>query len=135
MSLIATWSGLRPPKLTPWSKRGTWWRSGASAVSFGVHFIKQKLLGTPNKIWKDLGPVSFWSCGHSLSRGVYKKIVVYVPNSAWPWKAIVWLSQHALVIKHNLYYNYLFKTSFKSLHKCLNTHYFLQPKAKDLGIT
>ena len=53
MFLIAIWSGLRPPKLTPWSrgpKRGAQWVSGASAVHFGGHFIKQKLLGTPNLV-------------------------------------------------------------------------------------
>ena len=61
------------------------------------NFIKQKLLGTPNlvgvghlfgpqfQIWKDLGPVCFWSHGASLPSGVYKiKVVVHVPNSAWP---------------------------------------------------
>ena len=90
----------------------------------GGKFITQKLLGTPNlvglghllgpQIWicKDLGPVCFWSRGYSLSWGVYKtKVVVYVPNSAWPlrqgiglerpagpWKTNVWLSPHTLVI-------------------------------------
>ena len=85
----------------PLGPRGAQWGSGASAVHFGGHFVKQKLLGTPNlvqavhlfgcqiQIWKDLGPVSFWSHGPSISRGVYKiKAVVYVPNryslkSAW----------------------------------------------------
>ena len=73
-------------------KREAWWGSGASAVYFGGHFIKQKLLGTHNLvgvghlfgpqiwIWKDLGPVCFWSRGPSLSSRVYKiKVVVYVP--------------------------------------------------------
>ena len=48
----------------------------------GKNFIKQKLLGTPIQwgvghlfgcqiqIWKDLGPVCFWTCGASLSRRV-----------------------------------------------------------------
>ena len=52
--------------------------SGASTVFFGENFIKQKLQGTPDlvgaghlfgpqiRIWKDLGPLSFWSHGHSL---------------------------------------------------------------------
>ena len=53
MALTAIWSGLRPPKLTPWSrgpKRGAQWVSGASAVHIGGHFIKQKLLVTPNLV-------------------------------------------------------------------------------------
>ena len=52
--------------------------SAASTVRFGENFIKQKLQGTPDlvraghlfgpqiQIWKDLGPLSFWSHGHSL---------------------------------------------------------------------
>ena len=52
--------------------------SGASTVHFGENFIQQKLQGTPDlvvaghlfgpQIWirKDLGPLSFWSHGHSL---------------------------------------------------------------------
>ena len=52
--------------------------SGASTVRFGENFIKQKLKGTPDlvgaghlfgpqiRIRKDLGPLSFWSHGHSL---------------------------------------------------------------------
>ena len=52
--------------------------SGASIVCFGENFIKQKLLGAPDLvgaghlfgpqiwIWKDLGPMSIWSLGHSL---------------------------------------------------------------------
>ena len=52
--------------------------SGASAVHFGKNFIKQKLQGAPDlvgvghlfgpqiRIWKDLGPMSFWRHGHSL---------------------------------------------------------------------
>ena len=79
------------------AQKGVPWDSGASAVYFGENFKKQKLLGTLNLvgvghlfrpqiwIWKNLGPVSFWSRGHSLSRRVYKiKVVVNVPNSAWP---------------------------------------------------
>ena len=62
-------------------------------MHFDGHFIAQKLQSTPNllrvvhlfgpQIWilKDLGPVSIWSCGHSLSRGVYNtKVVVYAPK-------------------------------------------------------
>ena len=68
--------------------------SGATAVHFGKNFIKQKLQGTPDlvgaghlfgpQIWirKDLGPLSFWSHGHSLWRIAYKiKVASYVPNS------------------------------------------------------
>ena len=52
--------------------------SGASTVRFGKNFIKQKLQGAPDllgaghlfgpqiRIRKDLGPLSFWSHGHSL---------------------------------------------------------------------
>ena len=52
--------------------------SGASTMRFGENCIKQKLQGTPDlvgsghlfgsQIWirKDLGPLSFWSHGHSL---------------------------------------------------------------------
>ena len=52
--------------------------SGASTVRFGENFIKQKLQGAPDlvgaghlfgpqiRIRKDLGPLSFWSHGHSL---------------------------------------------------------------------
>ena len=68
--------------------------SGASAVHFGKNFIKQKLQGAPDlvgvghlfgpqiRIWKDLGPMSFWRHGHSLWRVLDKtNVVVYVPNS------------------------------------------------------
>ena len=96
---------------------------GVQGVHFGRNFIKQKLLGTPNLvmvghligpqiwIWKDLGPVSFWSHGHSLSRGVYKiKVVVNGPNSAWPQgQANVCLSPHTLLITINLKIQYSFK--------------------------
>ena len=52
--------------------------SGASAMHFGKNFIKQKLQDAPDlvgvghlfgpqiRIWKDLGPMSFWRHGHSL---------------------------------------------------------------------
>ena len=52
--------------------------SGASTVRFGKNFIKQKLQGAPDlvgaghlfgpqiRIQKDLGPLYFWSHGHSL---------------------------------------------------------------------
>ena len=76
---------------------GAWWGSGASVVHFGGNFFKQKLLDTPNLvgvglliapqiwIWEDLGPVCFWSHGASFPRRVYNiKVVVNVPNSAWP---------------------------------------------------
>ena len=51
--------------------------SGASTVCFGKKIMQQKLHGTPNLvgaghlfrpqiwIWKDLGPMSSWSHGHS----------------------------------------------------------------------
>ena len=66
MSLIVIWLGWTPHTLTPGS-RGAWWGSGASAVCFGDHFIKQKLQGTSKlvgvghlivpqiRILKDLG--------------------------------------------------------------------------------
>ena len=58
--------------------KGVWGASGASTVRFGENFIKQKLHGAPDlvgaghlfgpqiRIRKDLGPLSFWSHGHSL---------------------------------------------------------------------
>ena len=57
--------------------KGVWGASGASAMHFGENFIKIKLqgpnlkgvghiLGPQIQIWKDLGPRSFWSHGHSL---------------------------------------------------------------------
>ena len=63
-------------------------------VHFGENFKKQKLQGTPDLvgaghllrpqiwIWKDLGPMSFWSHGHSHWIGVNKTKVVWDhPNS------------------------------------------------------
>ena len=59
-------------------RKGVWGASGASTVRFGKNFIKQKLQGAPDlvgaghlfgpqiRIRKDLGPLSFWSHGHSL---------------------------------------------------------------------
>ena len=74
--------------------KGVQGASGASTLRFGKNFIKQKLQGTPDlvgaghlfgpqiRIRKDLGPLSFWSLGHSLWRIAYKiKVVVSVPNS------------------------------------------------------
>ena len=72
--------------------KGVQGASGASTMHFGENFIKQKLQGTPDlvgaghlfgpQIWKDLGPMSFWSHGHSLWRIAYKiKVAWYVPNS------------------------------------------------------
>ena len=58
--------------------KGVWGASGASTMSFGKNFIKQKLQGTLDlvgvghlfgpqiRIWKDLGPLSFWSHCHSI---------------------------------------------------------------------
>ena len=56
--------------------KGVQGASAASTVRFGKNFIKQKLQGTPDlvgaghlfgpQIRKDLGPLSFWSHGHSL---------------------------------------------------------------------
>ena len=130
----------------PMGSRGAqkvaWWGSGASAMHFGEHFITQKLLGAPNlvgignlmgpqiQVWKDLGPVCFWSCWASLSMGIFKmKVVVFVLNRyldsflpivydhrdralAWrgPAGTYVWLCQHNLVIKSK---HTLFKTSFE----------------------
>ena len=118
--------GLDTPYPDPWgpgAKRRAWWGSWASVVHFGENFIKQKLLGTPNlvgrghlfrpQIWKDLGPVCFWSRGLSLSRGVYKiKVVVYVVNRyplnrAWPQgQGIVWAT--CLSYKTELTFKYCF---------------------------
>ena len=101
------------------AQKGARWDSGASEVHFGGNFIEQKLLGTPKlvqvghlfgpqiQIWKDMAQCV------SVSRRFYKiKVVVYVPNSAWPqgqgiglegpagpWKANVWLSQNTFGIK------------------------------------
>ena len=86
ISLIVIWLGWTPSTLTPGvqgAQKRARWGSGASAVHFGGHFIKQKLLGTPNlegvrhligpqiQIWKELGPVGFWSWGASFPRRVY----------------------------------------------------------------
>ena len=82
-----------PDPQGPGGQKGAQWDSGASAVRFGEHFIKQKFLGTPNlmgvghlmelqiHICKDLGPVCFWSHGASFPKRVYKiKVVMHVPN-------------------------------------------------------
>ena len=74
--------------------KGVLGASVASTLHFGKNFIKQKLQGAPDlvgaghlfgpqiRIRKDLGPMSFWSHGHSLWKIAYKiKCVVYVPNS------------------------------------------------------
>ena len=72
--------------------------TGASAVHFGKNFIKQKLQYTPDLVgegylfgpqilsYKDLCPISFWSHGHSLWRGVYKiQVVMFITNSYLVW--------------------------------------------------
>ena len=91
-----SWGGVDlvpyPPGM--WCIKGVWRASGASAVHFGENFIKQKLLDIPDLvaaghffgpqiwIWKDLGPISFWSHDHSLWRGVHKiKVAVFVTKS------------------------------------------------------
>ena len=79
MSLKAIWLGWTPYTLTQGLRgpnRGAGWGSGASPVHFGGKFIKQKLQGAPDlvgaghlfgpQIRMDLGPLSFWSHGHSL---------------------------------------------------------------------
>ena len=70
-------------------------------MHIGGHFIKKVVVHPQLKgaghlirpqicIWKDLGLVSFWRCGTTLSSIVYKiKFVMYVlkmypPNIAWP---------------------------------------------------
>ena len=73
--------GFRPGTPTPTGTgyvKGVRGASGASTVRFGKNFTKQKLQGTPDlvgaghlfgpqiRIRKDLGPLSFWSHGHSL---------------------------------------------------------------------
>ena len=63
---------------------------------FGFNFLTKKLQGTPKLVgvghligpqiwvWKNLGPVCFWSHG-TFPRRLYEiKVVVNVPNSAWP---------------------------------------------------
>jgi hypothetical protein len=67
--------------------------SVASTVQLGKKFTKQKLtcinglvsikiFGPNIWIWKDLGPMYFWSCDPSFSDKVYKtKVVVHLPNS------------------------------------------------------
>ena len=77
--------------------KGNLWCLWSLNHEFWQKLINQKLLSTPDlegvghlfrpqiRIQKDLGPMSFWSQGPSLSRGVYKlKVVVNVPNSACP---------------------------------------------------
>ena len=75
-----SWGGFDPVPPPPryWVRKGGGGASGASTVHFGENFIKQKLQGTPDlvgagqlfgpqiRIRKDLGPLSFWSHGHSL---------------------------------------------------------------------
>ena len=89
--------GFRPSTPTPLGTgciKGVWGASVASTMRFVKNFIKQKFQGTPDLegagylfgpriwIWKDLGPMSFWSHGHSLWRGAHKiKVALYVPNS------------------------------------------------------
>ena len=72
--------GFQPgtPPLGTGCVKGIQGASGASTVHFGENFIKQKLQGAPDlvgaghlfgpqiRIQKDLGPLSFWSHGHSL---------------------------------------------------------------------
>ena len=65
-----------------------WGASTASTVRLAKNFIKQKLygrtvlvgadhiFGTLIWIWKDLGPMCFWSHGHSFSGKVYYTKVV-----------------------------------------------------------
>jgi hypothetical protein len=76
----------QPYTLTP-RVRGAlnrvWGASTASTVRLGKNFIKQKLLGRTILvgvdhifgpviwIWKDLGPMCFWSHGQSFSGKVY----------------------------------------------------------------
>ena len=119
-----------------WAQWGFW---SLSSVFWRTHY-KTKIAGHPQlsggrspflpqiRIWKDLGPVCFWSRGPSLSSIVYNiKVEVFVPyryppNNAWPqgqgiglevptgpWKVNVWLSQHTLVIILNLTTNYFLK--------------------------
>ena len=75
------------------AQKGVQSASGSSGMHFGENFIKQKLQGVPKlvgashllgpqiQIRRDPGPMSFWSCGHSYGRILYKiKVVVYVPQ-------------------------------------------------------
>ena len=81
--LVFFWPGTRPPR--PPSRlrvhKGVPGASGASKLHFDKNFTKQKLQGAPDlvgaghllgtqiRIWKDLGPMSFWRHVHSLWRG------------------------------------------------------------------
>ena len=101
---------IQGPQKGFWSLSSAFWRilyktkvAGYPQLSGVGHFIGPQIW-----IRKDLGPVCFWSHGHSLSRGVYNtKVVLNVPNSAWPlgqgiglegpagpWKANYWLSHY-----------------------------------------
>ena len=84
------WGGQPRTPLDMGCIKGVWGSSGASTVNFGKNFTKPKLQGNPDLvgaghlfgpqiwIWKDLGPMSIWSLGHSLWRGVNK---IKDPNS------------------------------------------------------
>ena len=82
------WGGQPRTPLDMGCIKGVWGASGASTVNFGKNFTKPKLQGNPDLvgaghlfgpqiwIWKDLGPMSFWSHGHSYCMGVYNTKVV-----------------------------------------------------------
>ena len=86
LSLIAIWSGLRLPKLTPGvqgaQKGGSW----ASAMRFGWNFIKQKLLGTQNLVGVShlIGPNS--GSGRTWARCASGAVVLHFHREFITWK-------------------------------------------------
>ena len=106
------------PRVQGLKRRPEGFRSLSSAIWLKLYSTPNlvgigHLIGPQIRIWKDLGLVCFWSHGVSLSSRVFNtKVIVNVPNSAWPqgqgiglhgpagpWKANVWLTPHTFVIK------------------------------------
>ena len=94
-----------------WSLRGAFWPKLYKTVAGHPQLSGNgSPVWTPNPDLEGPGPLCFWSHGASLSRRVYNtKVVVNVPNSAWPQEqANVWLSKHTLQIKINLILSIVF---------------------------
>ena len=130
MSLIVIWLGWTPPTLTPGS-RGV--KRGPSGVLEPQPCILAKTSSNesccaPPDQW---GQVTLqdpkfrsgrtWAQCDSLPGGVYKiKVVVNVPNSAWPEGQGIGLEGQCLAIPHTLVIiltlttTYFLKTSFES---------------------